>query len=78
MSTDQQVRVELAAARALAQWKASFADEVCARAVQLAAASGQPNDVTLDHYRQAASLALPSLLATIRDGVEHDAARKAA
>ena len=61
MNASKQVRIDVEAAKALAGWKSLFADEVCERAKRLAAESGQPDSVTLSHYRQAAAMALQSL-----------------
>jgi hypothetical protein len=61
-------RIDVEAAKALIYWKSMFADEVAARARQLAAESGQPELVTLSHYRQAAQIAIRSLSVAIRDG----------
>jgi hypothetical protein len=60
--------IDLEAARALIAWKSLFADEVAARARQLAAQSPHPERVTLSHYRQAAQIAIRSLSAAIDDG----------
>ncbi len=78
MHENVQVRIDVEAAKALTQWKALFADEVCERAKRLAAQSNQPNCVTLSHYRQAAEIALQSLSASIHDGDALDADQKAA
>ncbi len=68
MSEKADIRIDLEAARALIEWKSLFADEVAARARQIAAESGQPERVTLLHYRQAAQNSVPSLSAAILDG----------
>jgi hypothetical protein len=61
-------RIDVEAARALLYWKSLFAEEVAARARQLAAESSRPEHVTLSHYRQAAEMVVRSLPAAIRDG----------
>jgi hypothetical protein len=68
VSENADVHIDIEAAKALVYWKSLFADEVAARARRLAAESGQPERVTLSHYRQAAQLAVRSLPAAIRDG----------
>jgi hypothetical protein len=68
MSEGTAIRIDVEAAMALVHWKARFADEVAARARWLAAESGQPERVTLAHYRQAVPLAVRSLEAAILDG----------
>ena len=68
MSVKADIRIDLEAAKALIHWKSLFADEVAAKARQLAAESNLPERVTLSHYRQAAQAALRSLSAAIRDG----------
>ena len=78
MTESIQVQIDVEAAKALAQWKALFADEVCERAKRLASQSGQPNSVTLSHYKHAAQAALQSLSAAIHDGDAHNAGQKAA
>lgn len=78
MNDRLQVRIDVKAAKALAEWKALFAAEVCERAKQLAAQSGQPSFVTLSHFRQAAQVALQSVSAAIRDGDGHDSERNVA
>jgi hypothetical protein len=68
MSSNSDVRIDIEAARALIYWKSLFADEVAARARQLAAESGRREHVTMSHYRQAAQMAARSLPAAIREG----------
>jgi hypothetical protein len=68
MSETAGIRIDVKAAKALVDWKSRFADEVATRARRLAAESGQPNEVTLSHYRQAAQFAVRSLSAAILDG----------
>lgn len=78
MKASQQVRIDAAAARALAEWKSLFGTDVCAQAKRLAAQAGCPATVTLAHYRSAAKTALQTLAAAISgehgaDG-QHEAA----
>jgi len=68
MSEKADLRIDMDAAQALVYWKSLFADEVAARARRLAAESGQPEHVTLSHYRQAAQIAARSLSSAILDG----------
>jgi hypothetical protein len=68
MSKKAEIRIDIEAAKALIYWKSLFADEVAAQARRLAAESGQPERVTVTHYRQAAEIAARSLPAAIRDG----------
>ena len=68
MSENTDIRIDIEAAKALIYGKSLFADEVAARARRLAAESGQPERVTVSHYRQAAQIAVRSLPAAIRDG----------
>jgi len=65
MNTGEQVRIDVEAAKALAEWKSMFADEVCERAKQLAAQSDCPESATLSHYRVAAKIALQLLSVAI-------------
>ena len=78
MNANQQVRIDVEAAKALTLWKAQFADEVCERAKRLAAQSAQPNSVTLSHFRQAAQVALQSLSDAIHSEVTPDGQQEAA
>ena len=68
MSERTDSRIDVEAAEALISWKSLFADEVAARARRLAVESGDPEHVTLSHYRRAAQIAVRSLSATILDG----------
>jgi hypothetical protein len=78
MSASQQVRIDVEAAKALAEWKSLFGAEVCERAKRLAAESGHPDSVTLSHYRLAAEIALQALSGAIhgehRPNGQHEAA----
>ena len=65
MNSSKQVRIEVEAAQALAEWKSLFGAEVCERAKQLAAQSGHPDTVTLSQYRRAATMALQTLAGAI-------------
>ena len=65
MIASKQVRIDVEAAKALAEWKSLFGAEVCERAKQLAAQSGHPDRITLSHYRMAAKIALQSLSVAI-------------
>ena len=78
MNASKQARIDVEAAKALAEWKSLFAAEVCERAKRLAAQSGHPDSVTLSHYRMAAKIALQALSGAIHgehgpDG-QHEAA----
>lgn len=61
MSDNRPLRIDVDAAKALISWKSLFAGEVTAIAKRLAADSGQPDHVTLAHYRIAALAAIRSL-----------------
>jgi hypothetical protein len=54
-------RIQAEAARALAEWKAFFADQVAMQAKELARDSDPPGIITIDHYRQAAKFATQTL-----------------
>lgn len=68
MNDKTDIRIDVEAARPLIEWKSRFADQVAAHARQFAAESGQPEHVTLSHYRQAAQIAVRSLETAILDG----------
>ncbi|MAP10378.1 MAG: hypothetical protein CMM00_16965 [Rhodopirellula sp.] len=72
------VSIETQAAKALAQWKTIFADEVTEQAKQIAAKSDSTNCVTLSHYQQAAPIAMQSLMLAIAREQTVYADRKAA
>jgi hypothetical protein len=78
MSQSGTVRIQAQAVRALAQWKAIFADEVSAKAKELAGESDPPGLVTLEHYREAARLAVQTLAKTVESQGESDGRREAA
>ena len=62
-------RIQADAARALAKWKAFFAEQVAMQARELAKHSSPPGLITLEHYRQAAKSAAQSLV-TLVQGVD--------
>jgi len=64
------LRIDLEAAKALAEWKSLFGAEVCELAKRLAIESGQRDRVTLSHYRIAAGIALQTLAGVIHDEQE--------
>jgi hypothetical protein len=70
MNPSGQLRIDVDAAKALADWKSLFAAEVSEGAKRIAAASSHPDSVTLADYRMAASIALQSLSAAIH--AEHE------
>lgn len=72
------VRIDVEAAKALAAWKSLFATEVCERAKQLAAQSGNPASITLSHYRTAAQMALQVLSGAIHGERGPDGQQEAA
>lgn len=78
MDGGRQVRIDVEAARALAEWKSLFATEVCEGAKRIAAQSSHPNSVTLSHYQMAASIALQSLSVAINGEHGPDGQHKAA
>ena len=78
MSETIDVRIDVKAAKALVHWKSLFAHEVAAGAVRLAAKSGNPANVTLSHYRQAAARAVCSLSAAILGDEPFDECEEAA
>ncbi len=78
MNASKQVRIEVEAAQALAEWKSLFGAEVCKRAKQLAAQSGRPDAVTLSHYRMAATMALQTLAGAIHGEQETNGQNEAA
>jgi hypothetical protein len=64
-------RIQVEAARALAEWKASFDEQVAVQAKELAKRSGSTL-ITVDHYRQAAKSAIQTLTTLVQDTDSHD------
>lgn len=72
------VRIQVEAAKALADWKAFFAEQVARRATELARRSSPSELVTLIHYREAAITAAQSLLKELQGTESSDDRKKAA
>ncbi|WP_442507604.1 hypothetical protein SH528x_006533 [Novipirellula sp. SH528] len=72
------VIIETRAVKALADWKAQFADEVAMQAKSLAAKGDTPLRVTLHDYQQAAPIVMQTLMAAIATEQVSNADRKAA
>ena len=70
--------IEAEAARALAQWKALFAEQVALKAKELAMQSDSTGIITLDHYRRAASIAVQLLATSLQDADSNDGHQEAA
>ena len=77
MDQDDSYRVEAEAVKALAEWKALFAEKVALKAKELAAKEAT-TVITLDHYRQAATDAAAMLATAVQDIDPSDGRRKAA
>jgi hypothetical protein len=71
-------RIQTDAARALAEWKAFFAEQVALEARSLAQNSTPPGLITLAHYRQAAVLAAQALAIEVQRTDSSDGGRKVA
>jgi len=78
MVPSQSYRIQTEAAEALAEWKAFFAEQVAVQAKELAKNSNPPGLITLDHYRQAATLAVQALAAAVQDAGSSDDRQEAA
>lgn len=78
MVLSQTCRIQAEAAEALAEWKAFFAEQVALQAKELAKNSNPPNLITLDHYRQAAALAVPALASAVRETSSSDGRQESA
>lgn len=72
------VLIESRAVKALAHWKAKFADEVSQQAKLVAAQGNTPQRVTLQDYQQAALIVMPSMLLAIATEQATNANRQAA
>ena len=78
MVQSQSCRIQAEAAEALAEWKAFFAEQVAVQAKELAKDSKPPGLITLDHYRQAATLAVQALATAVQDTGSSDDRQEAA
>ena len=78
MHDGRNVRIDVEAAKALAEWKSFFGVQVSKQAKLLAAQAGQPDCVTLSHYRMAAKLALRALSDVIHGEPRSDGRQEAA
>ena len=67
MDRSGSMRIQADAARALAEWKAFFAEQVAVKAKELAQESDSPGRITIAHYRQAAVLAAQLLVVEVQD-----------
>lgn len=72
MDRSGSMRIQAEAAKALAEWKAFFAEQVAMKAKELAKASDAPTLITMAHYRQAAVLAAQALAIEVHNtGATH-------
>lgn len=78
MEENRTIWIQVDAAKALAEWKAFFAEQVAIEARELAKNSSPSDLVTLDHYRQAAKSAARKLLIFVQDIDSSDGHREAA
>ena len=67
MDRSGSIRIQAEAAKALAEWKAFFAEQVAVKAKELAQESDSPGRITIAHYRQAAVLAAQLLVVEVQD-----------
>ena len=67
MDRNGSIRIQAEAAKALAEWKAFFAEQVAVKAKELAKESDSPGRITIAHYRQAAVLAAQLLVVEVQD-----------
>lgn len=77
METSNSCRIEAQAVRALAEWKALFAEQVAVKAKEVSEKSGSAGVVTVGHYRQAATIAV-QMLATAVQGTDPSDGRQEA
>ena len=78
MDGNATIRIQAEAAKALAEWKAFFAEQVALKARDLAKSSNPPGLITLTHYRQAAVLAAQALAIEVQRTDSNDGRKKAA
>jgi hypothetical protein len=74
----QSYRIQAEAVEALAEWKAFFAEQVAVQAKELAKNDNPPGLITLEHYRQAATLAVHALATAVQDTGPSDGRQEAA
>ncbi|MFO1041159.1 MAG: hypothetical protein U0941_05190 [Planctomycetaceae bacterium] len=74
----QTCRIQAEAVEALAEWKAFFAEQVALQAKELAKNTSSDGLITLDHYRQAATVAVQALATVLHDTGSSDDRQKAA
>jgi len=72
------MRIQAEAAKALAGWKAFFAEQVAIKAKELAKASDSSGLITIAHYREAAILAAQALGTEVYNTGSNDARQEAA
>ena len=77
MTNERNIRIDVVAGVAMAEWERLFSEELLANAKALASQSGA-DVVTKNHLREAAGPAVETLMATINGGQETDGQRKAA
>ena len=78
MDGNATIRIQAEAAKALAEWKAFFAEQVALKAKDLAQNSSLPGLITLTHYRQTAVLAAQALAIEVQRIDSSDGRHKAA
>lgn len=78
MDQNKSFKIETKAARALASWKAFFAEQVAAKAKELAAECDSPGVITLGHYQQAASMVVQMLATAVQETDSTDDHQEAA
>lgn len=78
MDQNGTIRIQVEAAKALAGWKAFFAEQVALKAKELAQNSSPPGLITLTQYRQAAVLAAQALAIEVQRTDSNDGRQKAA
>jgi len=67
MDSNGTIRIQSEAAKALANWKAFFSEQVALTAKKIAKDSDTPGLITLDHYRHAAILAAEALAIEVQN-----------
>lgn len=71
-------RIETRAVQALAEWKELFAEQVSLKAKELSEKTGSAGNITLGHYRQAASIAVQILATAVQGTDSRDGRQEAA
>ena len=78
MTQTESFGIQPEAAKALAEWKSVFSERVTLEAKKIAQNNNSSGPITLDHYREAAVIAVQNLSAVVQDAGSNDDRQEAA